>query len=97
MSSLSFSDKESDYLFKMVDVNRNRAVGMNRRPSFFCGPYPMVNLGGSRLSIFCENYSVKPYGSKLSVFSGHRESYGRGVVVENAQDIQEKETLLVPA
>ena len=85
----------------MVDVNRNRVVGTVRRPSFFCGPNeyssPMLKLGGSRLSIFRENYAVKPYGSKLSVFSGHRESYDSGVVAEDAKEIQEKEKFMVPA
>ena len=57
----------------------------------------MVNLGGSRLSIFRENYSVKPYGSKLSVFSGNRESSDRGVVAEDDKEIREKEKLMVPA
>ena len=69
ITGLKISYKESENLFKMVHVNRNMVVGMNRSSSFFCGPSPMVNLGGSGLSIFCENYAVKP------VFSVGTESH----------------------
>ena len=100
-TGLKISDKESEYLYKMVDVNRNGIVGPDRRPSFFYGTKDpsncMVKLGGSRLSIFRENYAMKPYGSRLSVFSGHRDSYDRGVVVEEVKNVQEKERLMVPA
>jgi len=88
ITGLKISDKESEYLFKMVDVNRNGIVPNSRRPSFFCMNNGEVGkVDESRINISRENQTLKPYGSRLSVFSGHRELC----------DKIEKERLMVPA
>ena len=76
-TGLKISDKESEYLYKMVDVNRNGIVGPSRRQSFFYGAKDncTVKLDSSHLSILRDNYGSKPYGSKLSVFSGQKDSF----------------------
>ena len=89
-TGLRISEKESEYLYKMVECNRNGSVGASRRrSSFFCG----TKLDGSRLSIMRDNYGGKYYGSKLSVFSGQRET---GETEEGGKDFLEKERLMVP-
>lgn len=88
ITGLKISDKESEYLFKMVDVNRNGIVPNSRRPSFFCmNNGEMGKVDESRINISRENQAIKPFGSRLSVFSGHRE----------LSDKIEKERLMVPA
>ena len=81
-------------MYKMDDVNRNGIVGPSRRQSFFYGAKDnyTVKLDSSHLSILRDNFGSKPYGSKLSVFSGQKDSFE----AEERKDIQEKETLMVP-
>merc|ERR1712029_1260619 len=87
ITGLKISDKEYEYLLKMVDVNRNGIVPQasgDRKMSFYCGPAAgsLIKHNGSRLSILSDYREMqsqsneKKFGSKLSVFSGPRESDG---------------------
>jgi len=82
ITGLKISDKESEYLLKMVDVNRNGIAappnsGGDRKMSFYCGPASgnLVKANGSRLSILSDYREMqsqsneKKYGSRLSVAS----------------------------
>ena len=71
----------------MLDVNRNGIVphaSGDRKMSFYCGPAAgsLIKHNGSRLSILSDYREMqsqsneKKFGSKLSVFSGPRESDG---------------------
>merc|ERR1719483_1752699 len=90
ITGLKISDKESEYLFKMVDVDKNGVIGAERRMSFLPGQKDFSNhllmLNGSRMSLFAEQKDKQgsnKFGSKLSVFSGRRESS------DNRNDAQE--------
>merc|ERR1712058_84978 len=62
ITGLKISDKESEYLLRMVDVNRNGIMPQptgDRKMSFYVGP-----SGGSL---------IKHNGSRLSILSDYRE------------------------
>merc|ERR1712079_692117 len=79
ITGLKISDKESEYLLKMVDVNRNVSTtgDRDRKMSFYCGPASgsLMGSNGSRLSILSDYREMqsqsneKKFGSRLSVAS----------------------------
>merc|ERR1719447_1412713 len=90
ITGLKISDKESEYLQKMVDVNRNGLGPNNLLP----------RLNGSRLSILSDyremqnNTNAKQFGSRLSVFSnGPRDKADEKS--EDVKDVPESSLLQV--
>lgn len=103
ITGLKISEKESEYLFKMVETNRSTSASEahERKMSFYCGGHKefqnnLVKINGSRLSILSDYRDIqsskenKQFGSKLSVFS---ESRKEGL--DEAKETQEKKLLMV--
>jgi len=90
ITGLKISDKESEYLLRMVDVNRNGIMPQptgDRKMSFYVGPSggSLIKHNGSRLSILSDYREMqsqsaeKKFGSKLSVFSGTKDEISKSV------------------
>lgn len=98
ITGLKISDKECEYLLKMVDVNRNGPVPSNihgdRKMSYYSGPNNLLpRLNGSRLSILSDYREMqnasnaKQFGSRLSVFSNGNGT--RDKADERAEDVKD--------
>ena len=68
ITGLKISDKESEYLFKMVGVKQTGVFPVSRKASFICGPN---NL--STMKTESESQAASTLGSRLSVSCAQEE------------------------